>query len=249
MAQARVRGPIVPLPVAGEDGGMCGRFVVSDTTANELATLIEGLGDLRPSYNVAPTDDVAVVRERHGQRQMPGVRWGFVPSWYPDLRKKPQPINARIENVATSGMFRKAFAQARCLVPADGYYEWVLEQDGGKQPYFIHDPAGAITMAGIISAWPDPAKDENDPAKWTLSMAIITRDAHVAPGEVHDRMPVCLTPESYNDWLGGHLDAEELLKLLDRSSLEVAHRLEAYQVSKDANSVKNNGPHLIEPLR
>ena len=82
-----------------------------------------------------------------------------------------------------------------------------------------------------------------------LSTTIITRDAHVAPGEVHDRMPACLTPDSYDDWLGDGLDADELLAVLDRDSFEVAHDLVQYEVSRDANSVRNNGPHLIDPLR
>jgi putative SOS response-associated peptidase YedK len=103
-------------------------------------------------------------------------------------------------------------------------------------------------MAGIASAWPNPAKEEDDPDKCRLSMAIITRDAHVAPGEVHNRMPACLTPDAYDDWLGDHLPAEDLLKLLDRESHQVAHDLEHYEVSRDVNSVKNNWLDLLEAL-
>ncbi len=144
-------------------------------------------------------------------------------------------------------MFRKSFATARAIIPAAGYYEWVVTETG-KQPHFIHQPDAAIAMAGIVSAWPDPGKDEDDPDKWRLSMAIITRDAHVAPGEVHDRMPACLTPDAYDDWLSDHLPANDLLKLLDRESLQVANDLEYYEVSRDVNSVKNNRADLITPL-
>jgi len=206
------------------------------------------VGPLLPDYNVAPTDQIAAVREFRGEREMPDVRWGFVPSWAKQFEKqRPQPINARIETVATSGMFRRAFASSRCIVPAQGYYEWVLTETG-KEPHYIHQPGGALAMAGIVSAWPDPAKAEEDPDKWRLSLAIITRDAHVAPGEVHDRMPAFLTPDGYDDWLGGHLTSDQLLDLLDHESHEVANDLEQYEVSRAVNSVRNAGPQLIEPL-
>jgi putative SOS response-associated peptidase YedK len=204
---------------------------------------MDGLPDLEDNYNVAPTDDVAVVRQR-----LDAVRWGFVPSWYPDLKKRPQPINARIETVATSGMYRKAFQTQRCIVPAAGYYEWTILPDGSKQPHFIYAPDQGLAMAGIVSAWPDRAKADDDPDRWVISMAIITRDAHVAPGEVHDRMPAFLTPDGYDVWLGGELDSDALLHLLDKESFEVAHELQHYEVSKQVNSVRNNGPEMIEPL-
>ncbi|ROQ37150.1 putative SOS response-associated peptidase YedK [Frondihabitans sp. PhB188] len=232
---------------------MCGRFVVARATSDLLPDLLSGLSlpstgpDLVESYNVAPTDPVAAVRLRHGERELATPRWGFVPAWYPDLKKRPQPINARIETVATSGMFRKAFASSRCIIPAQGYYEWVLTDDG-KQPHYIHEPDGALAMAGIVTAWPDRSKADDDPDRWVISTAIITRDAHVAPGEVHDRMPACLTPDAYDAWLDPAVGADDALALLDARSLEVAHTLAHYAVSKAANSVKNNGPELIEPL-
>lgn len=226
---------------------MCGRYVIARATSDLLPSLLDGLGPLPDDFNVAPTTLVPVVRERHGRRELPLVRWGLVPSWYPDLKRRPQPINARIETVATSGMFRRPFAQARCIVPAAGYYEWVVTETG-KQPHFIHQPDAGLAMAAVASAWPDPTKADDDPDRWVATMSIITRDAHVAPGEVHDRMPACLTPDSYDDWLGDHLGSDELLELLDRDSHEIAHDLVHYEVSRDANSVRNNGPHLIDPL-
>jgi putative SOS response-associated peptidase YedK len=227
---------------------MCGRFVVTRASGDLLPDLLDAFDPLRDDYNVAPTRDVALVRERDGERSMPAVHWGYVPGWAKDFKKqRPQPINARIETVSTSPMFRKSFATARAIIPAAGYYEWVVTETG-KQPHFIHQPEAAIAMAGIVSAWPDPTKEEDDPDKWRLSMAIITRDAHVAPGEVHDRMPACLTPDAYDDWLGDHLPAEDLLKLLDRESLQVAHDLEHYEVTRDVNSVRKNRPDLVDPL-
>jgi putative SOS response-associated peptidase YedK len=210
---------------------------------------MDGLPELEDNYNVAPTDDVAVVRQRtEHPRELDAVRWGFVPGWYPDLTKRPQPINARIETVATSGMYRRAFQSQRCIVPAAGYYEWTILPDGSKQPHFIYAPEQALAMAGIVSAWRDKSKPDDDPDRWVISMAIITRDAHVAPGEVHDRMPAFLTSNGYDAWLGADLESDALLHLLDAESIEVAHELEHYEVSKQVNSVRNNGPQLIEPL-
>lgn len=198
---------------------MCGRFVVNESVKTALPDLLADF-EVPTSYNVAPTDAVLAVRERHDIREAPLVRWGYIPSWAKSMKQRPQPINARLETVSTSGMFRTAFAKSRCIIPAAGYYEWVVLEDGSKQPHYIYDPDKAIAMAGIIGAWPDPAKADDDPERWVLSTAIITRDAHVAPGEVHDRMPACLTPAAFGDWLSHDLDAESALAILeDRKSV------------------------------
>src|ERR1700712_678906 len=226
---------------------MCGRYVVTKAVTDLLPELLHGLGGLPDDFNVAPTALVPVVRDRHGERLLPEVRWGFLPSYAKDVKAKPQPINARIETVATSGMFKRAFARSRCIVPALGYYEWVVTPTG-KQPHYIHAPEAGLAMAGVLSAWPDPSREKDDPARWLISMAIITRDAHVAPGEVHDRMPACLTVEGYEQWLSGGASSADLLDLLEDESLAVAQTLQHYEVSRDANSVRNNGPGLIHPL-
>jgi putative SOS response-associated peptidase YedK len=233
--------------VLREDGRVCGRYVVTKAVNDLLPDLLGGSPPLPDDYNVAPTALVPVVRERHGDRALADAHWGFLPTWAKDAKAKPQPINARIESVATSGMFRRAFARSRCIVPALGYYEWVLTPSG-KQPHFIHEPEGALAMAGILSAWPDPTKPPDDPERWRLSMAVITRDAHVAPGEVHDRMPACLTPDGYATWLDPDATPEDLMGVLDAESVAVAETLTHYEVSRDANSVRNNGPELIRPL-
>ena len=226
---------------------MCGRYVVTKAVTDLLPELLGGLGGLPDDYNVAPTALVPVVRDRHGARMLPEVKWGFLPSSAADPKHKPQPINARIETVATSGMFKRAFARSRCIVPALGYYEWVVTPTG-KQPHYIHAPEAGLAMAGVLSAWADRSKAADDPDRWLISMAIITRDAHVAPGEVHDRMPACLSPEGYAAWLAEDATSSDLLDLLESESLEVAHTLQHYEVSRDANSVRNNGPTLIHPL-
>lgn len=222
-----------------ETDELIAEFVATEGTAR--------LQDWRPSWNVAPTDPVPIVREHGGRREVDLVRWGLVPPTSPTFGGGKPIINARIETVATNGLFKGAFASRRCIVPARGYFEWQL-QDGGKQPYFIHEPDADLAMAGLLGAWPDRTKTLDDPDRWRLSVAIITRDAHVAPGEVHDRMPACLSPDAYDEWFGDDLGTDDLLQLLDGSSFEVAHRLGYHAVSKAVNSVKNNGRELIDSL-
>ena len=237
---------------------MCGRFAMDEKTDDEIRAYVEAGGDAadwaasewQPGWNIAPTDQVQIVRVRHGKRERTLARWAMVPPNSPTFGGGKPIFNARIETVATNGMFKAPFAEHRCIVPATGYYEWKLEE-GGKQPHFIHNPGTYMAMAGIVRAWADRSKPEDDPDRWRLSMAIITRDAHVAPGEVHDRMPACLTPDSYDDWLGHHLGTDDLLKLLDRNALEVADQLTYYPVSKAVNASgknKSDGPQLIEPI-
>src|SRR3954447_4891315 len=108
-------------------------------------------------------------------------------------------------------------------------------------------PITRLPWRGIVGAGPDPTKAEDDPDRWQLSMAVITRDAHVAPGEVHDRMPACLTPDAFDVWLGDDRSPEELLAMLDETSLTVAGQLTHYEVPRAVNSVRNDGPQLIEP--
>ncbi|WP_375399282.1 SOS response-associated peptidase [uncultured Amnibacterium sp.] len=226
---------------------VCGRYVVTRAVADLLPDLLADSGDLNDDYNVAPTALVPVVRERHEQRAVTRASWGFLPGWAKDARAKPQPINARLETVGASGMFRRAFAQARCVVPAIGYYEWTITA-GGKQPHFIGAPDAALAMAGVLSAWADPALPRDDPDRWRLSMAIITRDAHVAPGEVHDRMPACLTPDGYDEWLRADSSPDQLLRLLEAESMQVAETLTHYEVDRAVGNVRNNSPDLIRPL-
>lgn len=227
---------------------MCGRYVVTKSVPTLLDKLFEPGWDVKDDYNVAPTRNVPVVRQRDGDRQLAHVRWGFIPVWYPDIKKRPQPINARIETVATSGMFRSSFAKQRVIIPAAGYYEWTVLDDGSKQPHFISEPNEGLAMAGILSAWPDKTKTEDDPMKWLMTTTIITTDAHVTPGEVHDRCPALLREQDYDTWLDPASGTDDLLDLLGTSSRDVMDRLIHYPVSKDVNSVKNNRIDLMTPL-
>ncbi|MGO4105775.1 SOS response-associated peptidase [Leifsonia sp. YAF41] len=231
---------------------MCGRFVMdknTDDLINEFVAQGGDFRDWRPSYNVAPTDRVPVVREweHHGEltRSVDGATWGLKPSWAKG--KGPAPINARLESVATNGLFRNAFVSRRLVVPMAGYYEWQTLEDG-KQPYFIHGPESILAAAGLYEA------QKQDDGAWALSMTIITREAADASGEIHDRMPVFLTPDVLDEWLHqGKLEVnDEMLAMLDRSSLAMARTMTTYPVSRRVNSVRDEAakvdPALIEPI-
>lgn len=223
-----------------------------DKTTNELIEeFVVSTGappsDWAPSWNVSPTQQVPVIQQRRGERELATVRWGMVSPGAPTFGAGKPIINARVETVASNGLFKGPFQSHRCIVPANGYYEWQL-QEHGKQPFYIRQEGADLAMAGVIRAWADRAKHKDDPDYWRLSMAIITRDAHVAPGEVHDRMPVCLTPDRYDEWLGDDLDVDHLLDLIDHTSLTVAHELDYYAVSKAVSSPKNDGPELIAAI-
>jgi len=224
---------------------------------------------LAADYNVAPTKEVYAVlsrppskeKERPAQRQLRVVTWGLVPSWAKDPAIGNRLINARVETVAEKPAFRKAFASRRCLLPADGYYEWYTpEQEAQdtpgedkkrkklrKQPFFIHHPDGSVlAMAGLYEIWRDPTKDDDDPDRFRWTCTILTTDAEDDLGRIHDRMPLLVERDKYGAWLDPtQSDPDVLSGLLVPAA---PGRLEAYPVSTMVNNVKNNGPELVEPL-
>ena len=238
---------------------MCGRYAASRSPDDlveefELAQLLEEV--LPASYNVAPTDPVYAVVERaprgepeaEPMRQLRTVRWGLVPSWAKDPSIGSRLINARVETVADKPAFRKAFAKRRCLLPADGYFEWYGEERGKKQPFFIR-PAdgGVLAMAGLYEFWRDPAKDEDDPEAWLTTCTVITTSAPDDLGRIHDRMPMLVERARYAEWLDPSVtDLDGLRSLLVPAA---PGRLTTYPVSKDVSNVRNNGAHLVEPVR
>ncbi|MFJ9608381.1 SOS response-associated peptidase [Kitasatospora sp. NPDC101176] len=238
---------------------MCGRFV-STTTPQDLVSL---LGELRwdpaealaPSWNVAPTDPVPAVLERVDRetgellRQLRPLRWGLVPSWSKDPSGGARMINARSETVHVKPAFRKAFATRRCVVPADGYFEWrEVPAEAGrkkyKQPYFL-STGSVMLMAGLYEFWRDPTRPEDDPAAWLATAAVITTDASDSAGRVHDRMPLTVAPDDLASWLApDHTDSDELHQLLRRPA---DGALTVRAVPTTVNSVRNNGPQLLGP--
>jgi len=238
---------------------MCGRFV-SSRGPEDLASLFTARWDgepVPPSWNVAPTDPVYAVLERPAKdgpgpdRQVRVLRWGLVPSWSKDPGGGARMINARVETVDSKPAFRKAFTSRRCLLPADGYFEWVPVQERGakphKQPYYLAPADGRLmAMAGLYEFWRDRNAAEDDPAAWLTTCTVITTDAADAAGRVHDRMPLTVAPDAYDDWLDpAHQDPRALLALL---AVPAGGELEVREVSSEVNSVRNNGAQLIAPL-
>jgi putative SOS response-associated peptidase YedK len=246
---------------------MCGRYAASrnaDDLVEEFEVVARPEESLSADFNVAPTKKVYAVLERSPRedktaaprRELAVVRWGLVPSWAKDASIGSRMINARMETVAEKPAYKRAFARRRCLLPADGYYEWYTPEDGPKakngkplkQPFFIH-PAdgGVLAMAGLYELWRDPAKADDDPHAWLMTTTVLTTTAEDAVGMIHDRMPLFVEPGRWAQWLDPALDgtASDLTSLLVPAA---PGRLDAYPVSTAVNAVRNNGPELIEPL-
>ena len=242
---------------------MCGRYSVSVPAADlmeefEIDDLFDGLPG--PDYNVAPTVAVPAIFERTSptdtgevRRRLAPLVWGLVPSWAKDRSIGSRMINARVETVAEKPAFRKAFAARRCLLPADGFYEWYA--GGGrrrapgaasakpvKQPFFIHRAdGGLLVMAGLYEIWRDPTKDRDDDSAWLRTCTVITTEATDAAGHIHDRMPMVIRRDAVDAWLDPEADRS-------RPGAAACWRsprptlLEAYAVSTEVNSVQNNDP-------
>ncbi len=226
---------------------MCGRFV-SVSTPEQLAEAF-GVDEIRTDakgerYNVAPTLDVYSVIEREGHRRLGTLRWGFVPHWAKALKGRA-PINARVETVATSRMFAPSFERRRCLLPADGFYEWQeRESSTRKQPWFIHDPDHKpLAFAGIWSSWRDPAAGEDAEPVWTC--AILTPAAGGRMVDLHDRMPVILPERLWADWLSPDLtDVPHLQEVVAAAGVP---DLVAHTITDRVNNVRNDGADLLAP--
>ena len=226
---------------------MCGRFVAA-TPPSVLAErfMVDEIvvDDRPPSWNVAPTADVyAVARSRQGARRLGTLRWGLVPSWADNPSGGARLINARAETVATNGVYRESFARRRCIVPADGFYEWQAPAEPGdtKQPYFIRAVDGqALALAGLWDSWRDAE------GRWLRTCTIVTTGANDVVAPLHDRMPVVLPEEAWAGWLdASELDVRGARALLAPAPAGV---LERHRVSTAVNSARNDGPELVEIL-
>jgi putative SOS response-associated peptidase YedK len=244
---------------------MCGRYASSrrpeDLVEEFEITAPRIAAPLEPDYNVAPTKEVYAVMERPPsedkeappERQLRVLRWGLVPSWAKDPGIGNKLINARMETVAEKPSFRRAFASRRCLLPADGYFEWYPTSEKTssgkprKQPFFIRPTdGGSLAMAGLYEIWRDPTRDEDDPERFRWTCTVITTQAEGALGHSHDRMPLTVGRERWHEWLDPRAATkDDLLALLEPAA---PGRLEAYPVATLVNNVRNNGPELLEPL-
>jgi putative SOS response-associated peptidase YedK len=224
---------------------MCGRFVAAtppDQVAAYFGASAEAL--LEPSWNVAPTNDVYAVLEDGGLRHLDAFRWGLIPSWAKDPKIGSRMINARAESLAEKNAYKAAFRKRRCLVPADGFYEWkVVPGQKRKQPYFVHRTDGEpLAFAGLWEVWRGPERDQ-EPLR---TATIITTEANETMAPVHDRMPVILPASAWGQWLDrDHDDLDALGRLLVPAPPTL---LTLRPVSTEVNNVRNKGPELIDEV-
>jgi len=253
---------------------MCGRYAAS----KEPAVLVEQFGvvegpseSLAPDWNIAPTAKVyAVIDDARrpapatpdgdAVRRLMVVRWGLVPSWAKDPSIGARMNNARLETITEKPSYKRAFVKRRCLLPADGYYEWYTPSvpdpaSGGKrvkprkQPFFIvADDDEPMAMAGLYELWRDRDVPDDDPAAWLWTVTVITTEAAAEVAGIHDRMPVVLPRSAWDDWLDPTIgsspaDQQHLLNLAHHPRV-----LRSWPVSVEVNNARNNGPQLVVPL-
>lgn len=236
---------------------MCGRYAASrDPSAIvEEFEVDEGPERVLPAdYNIAPTKDIYVIRDKADDgppvREMLIARWGLIPTWAKDPSIGARMNNARMETAAQKPAFRQAYAKRRCLIPADGYYEWYTSEQLNakgrpiKQPFFIHSTDGSsLAMAGLLEWWRDRAAGESAP--WQLTAAILTTDAIPDLARIHDRMPVMVPRPLWRKWLDPAWDGAGGADLLGAVPPGV---LQAEPVSVAVNNSRNSGPELIVPV-
>lgn len=214
---------------------MCGRYVSPDQASIERAWQIRrdsGLSFPR-RFNVQPTTVVPLLYLDAGELALTGARWGLIPHWWKQEKPPTFTINARLEEAAGKPMWRDPMRRTRCLLPAEGWYEWQALA-GGKQPYYLHRADGKpFCFAGLMSTWNEQ-----------LSCAILTKAAEGPATEIHDRMPVILLDEAHAGWLDPGLKDASAYAREHALSREFAH----YAVSKRVNNAKNEGPELLDPL-
>jgi putative SOS response-associated peptidase YedK len=223
---------------------MCGRFTLTQPASIAAKFELDNFAPTEPEFyeprfNVAPTQRIVVIPTVDGQRQARRMRWGLVPYWAKDIKIGASLINARAEGIESKPAFRGAFKSRRCLIPADGFYEW---QSGprGKQPYRITLADGAMfAFAGLWERWRNPATDD-----WIESCCIVTCDTNELTAKFHDRMPVIIAAEDYDTWLTG--TPEQALTLLNPYPAE---EMRAYPVSSRVNSPRNDTAELVTEVR
>jgi putative SOS response-associated peptidase YedK len=218
---------------------MCGRFTLRTNPrdfADIFAVVRQFEAEWQPAYNIAPTQNVVCVRDGD-QREFFKAKWGLIPSWAKDAKIGISCINARVETVDTKPAFRAAFKKRRCLVMADGFYEW---RKTDKLPHFISLKSGEqMAFAGMWETWKSP----DGPID---SCTICTTDAHDMMGKLHDRMPIILPRPVIDHWLDPAVnDPEELKPMLTRYPGE---EMQSWAVGKSVGNVHNQGPSLMEPV-
>jgi putative SOS response-associated peptidase YedK len=233
---------------------MCGRFVVANVGSELVGVLrvdVEADDLPAPSYNIAPTSQVAIVldsaKTEPPTRRLEPARWGLVPAWAKDPTIGSKAFNARAEDVEDKPMFRNALVKRRAVVPTSGYYEWKTT-GAGKVPHYIH-PAHdqPLFFAGLYEWWRNPALADDDPNRWMLSFTILTRDSIGDLGSIHDRMPLFLDADFADAWLDPTVEnVGDILDAAIDAAPALADTLENHVVSKAVGNVRNDSPDLIE---
>jgi putative SOS response-associated peptidase YedK len=230
-----------------DDETMCGRFV--QVASAELLAERFGVDEIRapahePDYNVAPRKTVYAVRQREDRRVLSELRWGLVPSWAKDPKIGDRMINARAESLSDKPAYRRAFERRRCLIPAEGFYEWQSRGAGKrKQPVFVRRRDGEpLAIAGLWEVWSNPDDPEGELLR---SCVIVSTNANRTLEPIHDRMPVLVEERDWATWLDpGTSDFEALKGLLVPAPDDL---VVAYPVSTLVNKTDQNGPELVEP--
>lgn len=218
---------------------MCGRYTLKTPAGvlTERFDIEESSTSITSSYNIAPTQQVATVLAENGKRKLEMLHWGLIPSWAKDPEVGNRMINARAETVAEKPSYRKAFQERRCLILADGFYEW-QKTDNGKQPFYIRmEDESPFALAGLWESWRN--------GREIRSCTIITTAPNELAASIHNRMPVILHPEDYDMWLDPDFDEREPLTSLLKPF--PAEAMEAYPVSRRVNKPANNDAGVVEP--
>jgi putative SOS response-associated peptidase YedK len=242
---------------------MCGRFVTASSPTLLAERFQVGevkVDDHEPNYNVAPRELVMAVRQRDEERVLSRLRWGLVPSWAKDVSMGDRMINARSETVATKPAYKRSFARKRCIIPADGFYEWKVVGPPStpkgrpkKQPMFVHRRDGEpLAFAGLWEVWKVPEGTDGAAIAgvgddgWLRSCVIVTTQANDLLTPIHERMPVVLPESAWDDWLdptNDDIDAVRSLLVPARDDL-----FEVWPVSSAVNKADNNTPDLVRPV-
>jgi putative SOS response-associated peptidase YedK len=237
---------------------MCGRFVVAKSVGDivQMFEIDEVVGDMPGiSYNVAPTQQIAMIVDRafekdqdgapigELQRELHSARWGLIPRWAKSDTGSAPLINGRIESILEKPSFKDSVVRRRCVIPASGYYEWQVREDGTKQPFYINAGEGMFALAGLYEWWKKPD------GSWLLSATTLTKDSAPELAHIHDRNPLLLTPETLDVWLDAHIEGDQdLLDAISAGSDEVAAEALFSPVSPRVGKVSENDESLILPL-
>jgi putative SOS response-associated peptidase YedK len=222
---------------------MCGRVIQTSNpeAIRQLFDAIAPAPNAPPRYNGAPSQELMVLRRNpeNGERTLQLLRWGLIPSWVKDAKGGRKPINARAETIASSPMFKAAYAKRRCLLPIDGFFEWkAIKGSKTKQPYALAmKDRSPFAVAGIWENWTRP-----DTGEALRTFAVITCEANELVGQIHDRMPVIIAPTDYDRWFGQETNPCDLMKPFP------AELMTMWPVSTRVNSPRNDDAVLLDPI-